>query len=318
MSNNSNNYKALDEIVFENRNKAYGAYDLRKNEDNALLKALLRGSLLILLLAGVVWLFNSEVLSSSQQDTVVDVTLEDVTLPEVPDEPEVVEPEPEPEPEPIQNHYQEETAQVKLIIPEPKKEPKVQETVPEVKDIVGKDISFENREGKETKKQDGGGPVNLDPNAGKNTQQVPKNESKSDTGTAAPSTVTARTAAVMAIYPGCEREAAKGKQAAQDCLNKRLTGDLQDELQDFVDIAERQGINVAQAKLSFQIDTQGRIVKIEPIGGSDQHLGPEAKKALQRITDRQQRRGKTIVPAKTEDGRAAILNFSIPVKFQLQ
>lgn len=315
MSNN-NNYSSLDEIVFENRNKAYGAYVLRKTENNALLRALLRGSLVILLIGGLVWLFNSDVLSNSSQETVVDVTLEDVTLPEVIEEPEVVEPEPEPEPEPIQNHYQEETAQVKLIIPEPKKEVKVQETVPDVKEIVGKDISFENREGKEAKKQDGGGPVNLDPDAGKNTQQAPKNDSKADTG--APSVVTARTAAVMAIYPGCERDAAKGKQAAQDCLNRRLNADIGDELQDFQDIAERQGINVAQARLSFQIDTQGRIVKIEAAGASDKHLGPEAKKALQRITDRQQRRGKTIVPAKTEDGKPAILNFQIPVKFQLQ
>ncbi len=314
MSDN-NKYKSLDEIVFENRNKAYGAYDLRKTENNALLKALLRGSLVILVIAGLIWLANSDVISGDKTETVVDVTLEDVTLPDVPEEPEVVEPEPEPEPEPMENHYQEETAQVKLIIPEPKKEVKVQETIPDVQEIKGKDISFENREGKETKKQDGGGPVNLDPDAGKNTQQAPKTEAKGD---GPPATVTARTAAIMAIYPGCEKDAQKGKEAAQACLNKRLAADIGDELQDFQSIAERQGINVANAKLNFQIDTQGRIVKITPAGGGDQYLGPEAKKALERITQRQQKRGKTIVPAKTDDGKAAILNFSIPVKFQLQ
>ena len=44
----------------------------------------------------------------------------------------------------------------------------------------------------------------------------------------------------------------------------------------------------------------------------------EAKKALERITQRQQKRGKTIKPAQTEDGRAAKLNFNIPVKMQIE
>ncbi|ADX67030.1 MULTISPECIES: hypothetical protein [Weeksella] len=319
MSNNKK-YESLNEIVFENRNKEYGAYQLRKNEDNALLRALLRGSVVILILAGVVWFANSDLLSNQREENVVEVNLEDVTMPEVPEEEEeVVEPEPEPEPEPEiqQNHYQEETAQVKMIIPEPKKEAKVEATIPDVKAIENKDISYFDREGKESKSQTGGGEVNLDPDAGKNTKQVPKNDSKTDGG-GAPTTVTARTAAIMAIYPGCEREARKGKEAAQACLNRRLAADIGDELQDFTSIAESKGINVANAKLNFQIDTQGRIVKIEPAAGSEANLGPEAKKALQRITDRQQRRGKTIVPAKTEDGRPAILNFSIPVRFQLQ
>ena len=70
------------------------------------------------------------------------------------------------------------------------------------------------------------------------------------------------------------------------------------------------------AKLSFQIDTQGRITSITPQG--DAKLGPEARKALERITQRQQKRGKTIKPAETEDGRPAKLNFSIPVKMDIQ
>ncbi|MBF0598137.1 hypothetical protein [Faecalibacter rhinopitheci] len=313
MSDNNKNIKSLDEIVFENRNKAYGAYDLRMTENRSLLRALLRGGLIILLLVGAVLLSISDLGGSKNEDVTVDVQLADIVIPDVPEEeePEVVEPEPEPEVQ--QNHYQEETAQEKFVMPEPKPEPKVQETVPPADDLKGKDLSFEKREGKESTGQTGGGPVNLNPEAPKNTTQAPKNDSKSNEP-AAPATVTARSATVMAIYPGCEKDAAKGKQQAIDCMSKRLSADIGDELSDFADIAERDGITNAVAKLNFQIDTQGRIVKVSPQG--DAKLGPEAKKALERITQKQQKRGKTIKPAESDDGRPAVLQFNIPVRFQ--
>ena len=36
MSENNNKLKSLDEIVFEGRNKAYGAYDMRMTEQSTL------------------------------------------------------------------------------------------------------------------------------------------------------------------------------------------------------------------------------------------------------------------------------------------
>ncbi|RLZ07358.1 hypothetical protein [Faecalibacter macacae] len=314
MSDNNKNIKSLDDIVFENRNKEYGAYDLRMTEKNSLLRALLRGGLIILLMVGGILFSVSDLAGGNKnEDISVEVDLSQIDIPEV-EEPEEVEPEPEePEPEPEQNHYQEETAQEKFVMPEPKPEPKVQETVPPTEDLKGKDLSFEKREGKESAGQTGGGPVNLNPEAPKNTTQAPKNDSDSNKP-AAPATVTARSATVMAVYPGCEKDAAKGKQQAIDCMSKRLSADIGDELADFAEIAERDGITNAVAKLNFQINTQGHIVKISPQG--DAKLGPEAKKALERITQKQQRRGKTIKPAESDDGRPAILNFNIPVRFQ--
>ncbi|WP_334125841.1 hypothetical protein [Empedobacter brevis] len=314
MSENNNKLKSLDEIVFEGRNKAYGAYDMRMTEKSTLLKAFIRGFIVIAILsfaiiASATGMFNSK----KSEDVVVDVQLEDLNIPEPPKEEEVVEPEPEPEQQ--ENHYQEETAQVKMVIPEPKAQPKKEETIPDVKETVNKDLGLFDREGKESTTQTGGGEVNLNKDAPKNTVQTPKTEDKGDKP-AAPATVTARTAAIMAVYPGCEKEAAKGKQAATDCLSKKLSADLQDELQDFANDQAGQGTGVVSAKLTFQIDTEGRIVGISPMG--DAKLGPEARKALERITQRQQRRGKTIKPAQTEDGRAAKLNFNIPVKMQIE
>ncbi len=318
MSDNKKNIKSLDEIVFENRNKEYGAYDLRMSENRSLLRALLRGGLIILLLVGAILYSISDLgKGKGNEDITVDVELADIDIPDVPEEeePEVVEPEPEPELQ--ENHYQEETAQEKFVIPEPKPDPKVQETVPPAEDLKGKDLSFEKREGKESTSQTGGGPVNLNPEAPKNTTQAPKNDSKAPEPAAGPATVSARSATVMAVYPGCEKEAAKGKDAAIACLSKKLGDDIASELQDFADNAASDGISgVLVAKLNFQIDTQGRMVKISPQG--DAKLGPEARKALERITQKQQKRGKTIKPAESDDGRPAILQFNIPVKMQIQ
>jgi len=288
MSENNKQLKSLDEIVFEGRNKAYGAYDMRMTEKSTLLKAFIRGFVIIAIIAFAVFASGTGLFSKKEnKDVVVDVQLEDLNLPEPPVEEEVVEPEPEPEQQ--ENHYQEETAQVKMVIPEPKAQPKKEETIPDVKETVNKDLGLESREGKESTGQTGGGPVNLNKDAPKNTVQTPKTEDKG-TEPAAPATVSARTAAVMAVYPGCERDAAKGKQAATDCLSKKLGADIGDELQDFVSISPQ----------------------------GDAKLGPEARKALQRITDRQQKRGKTIKPAESEDGRPAKLNFSIPVKMAIE
>lgn len=312
MSENNNKLKSLDEIVFEGRNKAYGAYDMRMTEKSTLLKAFIRGFIVIAILAfaliaSATGMFNSK----KTEEVIVDVQLEDLNIPDTPPEEEVVEPEPEPEPE---QRFQEETAQVKVIMPEPKAQPKKEETVPEVKEMANKDLGLVDREGPKSTTQVGGAnEVNTNkeapkdtPNPGKATEPAPS----------APSTVTARTAAVMAVYPGCEKEAAKGKDAATKCLSDRLSRDLQDELQDFANDQAGQGTGVVSAKLTFQIDTEGRIVGISPMG--DAKLGPEARKALERITQRQQRRGKTIKPAQTEDGRAAKLNFNIPVKMQIE
>ncbi len=119
MSENNNKLKSLDEIVFEGRNKAYGAYDMRMSEKSTLLKAFIRGFIVIAILAfGLIASATGMFSSKKTEDVVVDVQLEDLNIPEPPKEEEVVEPEPEPEQQ--ENHYQEETAQVKMVIPEPK------------------------------------------------------------------------------------------------------------------------------------------------------------------------------------------------------
>ena len=313
MSDNNKNIKSLDEIVFENRNKEYGAYELRMTEKKSLLKALLRGGLIVLLMVGgIIFAVSDLGKGDKNEDISVEVDLSQIDIPEV-EEPEEVEPEPEPEPEQQEQRYQEETAQVKVIMPEPKTEPKREETIPDTKAMENKDLGLVDREGPKSTGQTGGAnEVNTNKEAPKETPHT-DNPGKAKEP-AAPAVISARQATVMAVYPGCEKEASKGKQQAIDCMSKRMQNDLVEELTDFAEIAERDGISSAIAKLNFQIDTQGRIIKISPQG--DAKLGPEAKKALERITAKQQKRGKTIKPAESDDGRPAILNFNIPVRFQ--
>ena len=51
MSDNNKQLKSLDEIVFEGRNKAYGAYNMRMTEESTLLKAFIRGFIVIAIIA---------------------------------------------------------------------------------------------------------------------------------------------------------------------------------------------------------------------------------------------------------------------------
>ena len=129
MSDNNKQLKSLDEIVFEGRNKAYGAYDMRMTEKSTLMKAFIRGFIVIAILAFAIYASGTGLFENkTTEDVVVDVQLEDLSLPEPPKEEEVVEPEPEPEQQ--ENHYQEETAQEKFVMPEPKEQPKKEETIP--------------------------------------------------------------------------------------------------------------------------------------------------------------------------------------------
>lgn len=149
MSENNKQLKSLDEIVFEGRNKAYGAYDMRMSEKSTLAKAFLRGLIIIAIIAFAVYASGTGLFESKEnKDVVVDVQLEDLNMPEPPKEEEVVEPEPEPEPEQQENHYQEETAQEKFVMPEPKEQPKKEETIPPKEELVGKDLSFDKRGGR--------------------------------------------------------------------------------------------------------------------------------------------------------------------------
>ncbi|MFB9120239.1 energy transducer TonB [Bergeyella porcorum] len=120
----------LDEIVFENRNKAYGAYDLRTSYPKILTKALVIGTLLFVTFVVTPLVVARIKALNAPEKTEVDANLMEI-LEEEPIIEEVKENEPPPPPPPPK----EEPEQIEVIqnvVPEPKKEPKVETPPPPI------------------------------------------------------------------------------------------------------------------------------------------------------------------------------------------
>lgn len=312
------NQKFLD-ILFENRNKAYGAYELRLSENKSLMKALFTGT-------GIVAVAMGGFVYSSRLDTIIyDNPTRQVTscltyIPEDLPKQDLIEP-PVEEAKQIKR-FQENTKQIKEIIPTPTASPPTEETIVDRENLKDADLGAENREGEiASTNQVGGGDLS---EGEKNVTGSQNNNSiKSGTTTAevkipeAPrKAITTKGAKVMAVYPGCEKEIKKGNDALTKCLSERLSAELSSSLDNYAAIAQQENVTKAMAKMQFIIDSKGEITRVIPASGSDQTLGKEAKKALERINSNLKRKGKQITPAQHLDGTDADLIFSIPVRFQ--
>ena len=127
-----NAYKSnltLDEIVFENRNKAYGAYDLRTSYRSVLTKSFILGTILFLVAAITPFVIMKIKQMNAKEATEVNANLIDI-LPEEPIIEEVVEDEPPPPPPPKVEEPQQEVIQ--NVVPEPVKAPKVETHPPPI------------------------------------------------------------------------------------------------------------------------------------------------------------------------------------------
>jgi protein TonB len=139
----------LDDIVFENRNKEYGAYYLRKNYSKYLTKATLIGSAIFVAVLGGALAFNKITAANAEKEIMVDLSATDLQE-EQPEEeieiPEDVPPPPLEEPPP-------EVAQEKFLPPEPKKdeEVKIEEPPPPAEKLETAVISNKTQEGIEAK-----------------------------------------------------------------------------------------------------------------------------------------------------------------------
>ena len=299
-------YKSLDDIVFENRNKSYGAYDLRKSERSTLLRALIIGVTLIGFATLGVYLYNTVLSKNDKVDTVVDINLTDVDIPEEIIEEEIKpdEPEPEPEPEP-------EIAEVRVVIPEPKKDVVKEEPIVKVEEMENKLIGLKNVEGEASTSTKGRSePERPKPGTGEGTKPAP------------PAIVnySARQVRDMAVYPGCEKFAGD-KTKLQQCLQQKLSEELGDQLADFAEVMNSRGESSAVTKIQFVIDKTGKIIQVQAMKGSggyiNEQLGKEAEKAIQRIATRLASRGRLIQPAKLDDGSSANMIFQMPVKYDI-
>lgn len=118
----------LDEIVFENRNKAYGAYDLRTKYRSVLTKAFILGTILFLVVAIAPFVIMKIKQMNAEDTTEVNANLIDI-LPEEAIIEEPVEEEPPPPPPPPKEEVQE---VIQNVVPEPVKAPKVETPPPPI------------------------------------------------------------------------------------------------------------------------------------------------------------------------------------------
>ena len=117
----------LDEIVFENRNKAYGAFDLRSGYRSILTKSFLLGTVLFLVFAITPFIIMKIKEMNAKDTSEVNANLIEILPDEVIiDEPKEEEPPPPPPPK------EEVQEVIQNVVPEPVKAPKVETPPPPI------------------------------------------------------------------------------------------------------------------------------------------------------------------------------------------
>lgn len=135
----------LDEIVFENRNKEYGAYDLRHSYPRILTRSFLLGTALfvVLALSPFIYLTIKRLSAPPKQEVkadLVNIIQEDKIL-EQPKEKEPPPPPPPPKVEPPKVEV------IQNVVPEPKRAPKVETPPPPITKQLETTTGLQNQEG---------------------------------------------------------------------------------------------------------------------------------------------------------------------------
>ena len=147
MAEDNLNYNpTLDEIVFEKRNKEYGAYDIRSTYSRMLTKSFLIGTAFFLVLA-ISPLIYLKIQQMNARDKVeVDANLVEI----LPDEPIIEQPKEEEPPPPPPPKEEEKQEVIQNVVPEPKKAPKIETPPPPITKQLETTTGLQNQEGVKT------------------------------------------------------------------------------------------------------------------------------------------------------------------------
>lgn len=286
-----------DDVLFENRNKDYGAYQLRMNENFNLLKSL---AVLILMIGFLILAYSfthSSVVHTDSTDSTdsVNVYVRKIVDPILPK----VKP----------TNFTPIKIKKTAALPNPTDHPTVQKTIENHQTIGNSNPDDNNPSFKPS----------IIPTQNNLSNLVDSgNLVKKPVLVNTPEKIwSARDVSEMAIYPGCEKFVGNNKKL-QDCMASNLNKELGIQLSEFNDKARNENIDVAVAKLKFVVDVNGRIVQIKALNGGNESLSQEAQKAMEQISERLKQKNKIIKPAKLSDGTPANLIFTIPVKFEMK
>ena len=133
----------LDEIVFEKRNKEYGAYDLRTRYPKILTRSFLIGTLVFILIALGPFIVMKIKQMNAEEAVKTDMNLVEILDDQVLEVP--LEEEPPPPPPPKEEPEVQEVIQ--NVVPEPTKAPKVETPPPPIQKQLETTTGLENREG---------------------------------------------------------------------------------------------------------------------------------------------------------------------------
>lgn len=134
----------LDEIVFENRNKEYGAYDIRHQYPKVLTRSFIIGTSLFLIIALSPFIYLTIKNMNAEATQEVKVDLVDI----VEEEPIIEQPkEEEPPPPPPPPVEEEKIEIIQNVVPEPVKAPKVETPPPPISKQLETTTGLTNQEG---------------------------------------------------------------------------------------------------------------------------------------------------------------------------
>ncbi|WP_426476157.1 energy transducer TonB [Chryseobacterium sp. CBSDS_008] len=133
----------LDEIVFENRNKEYGAYDLRHQYPRLLTKSFIIGTALFLLaaLSPFIYLTIKNLTAPPKQEVKADLV--DI----IEEEPIIEQPKEEEPPPPPPPKEEEKIEVIQNVVPEPVKAPKIETPPPPISKQLETTTGLNNQEG---------------------------------------------------------------------------------------------------------------------------------------------------------------------------
>ena len=146
MENDNLNYNpSLDEIVFEHRNKNYGAYDLRTSYKKILTRSLIIGTLLFCIAAITPFVVMKIKQLTAPDKTEVDAKLMEILPDQEKPKDEVIEKEETPPPPPPKQ--EEKIEIIQNVVPEPVKAPKVETPPPPISKQLETTTGLINQEG---------------------------------------------------------------------------------------------------------------------------------------------------------------------------
>ncbi|MCZ2084757.1 MAG: energy transducer TonB [Flavobacteriales bacterium] len=145
--NTYNSSPGLDEIVFENRNKAYGAYDLRTSYRSMLTKAFILGTVLFCVAAITPFVIMKIKQMQAKETTEVNANLIEI----LPEQEQIIEqPKDEPPPPPPPPKEEPKQEVIQNVVPEPVKAPKVETPPPPITKQLETTTGLANQEGVKT------------------------------------------------------------------------------------------------------------------------------------------------------------------------